>query len=221
MAKDYATKIQILSAKHRDILLEVDAMFEKFLGLSQVQRMIERNYHEQISLSAISTYKQKHWRVWKDMIREQKAAMVAIAEIIGEDGLTAGVNALLWQSLQTLKPTQLMAFKKVLQDGEKVALMKRQFALYAQEHRQRMKERREAAKGKVEVVEDFEAAQRMVDQAKEIFGIGRAAIAPPVPKLLGPAEVLSPAGATDLQAIKWPKETPPVEDPAATGKESA
>ena len=151
--------------------------------------MIERKYHENVGLTAVRSYKQKHWQVFKDMVREQKAAMIAIAEIIGEDGLTAGVNALLWQELQGMTATQLMAFKKVLNDGEKVALMKKQFALYAQEHRQKMKERStQAGKGNIEVVEDFDAARRMVEQAKEIFGIGTTAIAPPVRKLLGPAE---------------------------------
>jgi hypothetical protein len=51
-----------------------------------------------------------------------------------------------------------------------------------------MKERSAAAQGNVEIVEDFEAAQRMVEQAKEIFGIGTRAIAPPVQKFLGPAQ---------------------------------
>jgi hypothetical protein len=180
--------IQILSAKHSDIMQAVDKMFDKFATALQVHRMIERRYHENVGLTAVRTYKRNHWQVFKDMVREQKAAMVAIAEIIGEDGLTAGVNALLWQELQSMTATQLMAFKKVLNDGEKVALMKKQFALYAQEHRQRMKERSAAAKGNIEVVEDFDAARRMVEQAKEIFGIGTTAIAPPVQKLLGPAE---------------------------------
>ena len=105
--------------------------------------MIERKYHENVGLTAVRSYKKKHWQVFKDMVREQKAAMTAIAEIIGEDGLTAGVNALLWQELQAMTPTQLMAFKKVMNDGAKVALMKKQFALYAQEHRQKMKDLRE------------------------------------------------------------------------------
>ncbi len=189
MAKDQACKMQILSAKHPDLLQVVDKMFEKFATALKVHQMIERQYHENVGLTAVRSYKQKHWQVFKDMVREQKAAMVAIAEIIGEDGLTAGVNALLWQELQTMTPTQLMAFKKVLNDGQKVELMKKQFALYAQEHRQRMKERSaQAGKGNVEVVEDFDAARRMVEQAKEIFGIGRTAMVPPSQKLLGPGE---------------------------------
>ena len=191
MAKDQATKIQILSAKHPDILLAVDGMFEKYANLGQVQRMIEQRYHETVCLTAIRTYKQKHWKVWKNMVREQKATMVAIAEIVGEDGLTAGVNALLWQELQTMTPTQLMSFKKICNDSAKVALMKKQFALYAQEHRQKMQERRDSMKAGEdgsEVVDDFEAAQKVVQQVKEIFGIGTRQIAPPVQKLLGPAE---------------------------------
>ena len=188
MAKDQACKLQILSAKHKDLLQVVDKMFDRFATVLQVHQTIERKYHENVGLTAVRSYKQKHWQVFKDMVRGQKAAMTAISEIIGEDGLTAGVNALLWQSLQTLTPTQLMALKKVLNDGAKVELMKKQFALYAQEHRQRMKERSAAAQGNVEIVEDFEAAQRMVEQAKEIFGIGTRAIAPPVQKFLGPAQ---------------------------------
>jgi len=191
VGKDQACKLQILSAKHPALLQAVDAMFEKFATIPQVRRMIERQYHEDVGVTAVTKYKHKHWQVFKDMVREQKAAMTAIAEIVGEDGLTAGVNALLWQELQGMTATQLMAFKKVLNDGQKVELLKKQFALYAQEHRQRMKERSasmKAGKGTIEVVEDFDAARRMVEQAKEIFGIGTTAIAPPVQKLLGPAE---------------------------------
>jgi hypothetical protein len=167
--------------------------------------MIERKYHETIAESSISNYKKKHWNTHLEMVRERKAAMRGVAEIVGEDGLNAGVNALLWEGLEEMTVPQLMSFKKVLNDGAKVELMKKQFALFAQEHRQKMKERStQAGKGNIEVVEDFDAARRMVEQAKEIFGIGKTAIAPPVPKLLGPAD-----------------ELPSPEVPAAAGKESA
>ncbi len=190
MAKDQACKLQILSVKHPALLHVVDTMFEKFATVPQVRRMIERKYHEDVGATAVRSYKQKHWQVHKDMICERKTAMKAVSQLVGEDGLTAGVNALLWESLQEMTVPQLMAFKKVLNDGEKVKLMKKQFALYAQEHRQKMKERSgmQAGKGNIEVVEDFDAARRMVEQAKEIFGIGTTAIAPPVRKLLGAAE---------------------------------
>ncbi len=203
MAKDQACKLQILSVKHPDLLHVVDTMFEKFATVPQVRRMIERKYHEDVGATAVTKYKHKHWQVFKDMVREQKAAMTAISEIIGEDGLTAGVNALLWQELQGMTATQLMAFKKICNDSAKVALMKKQFALYAQEHRQRMKERSsmQAGKGNIEVVEDFDAARRMVEQAKEIFGIGTTAIAPPVQKLLGAAEE-SPSPDAVAAAVK-------------------
>jgi sulfur relay (sulfurtransferase) DsrC/TusE family protein len=190
VAKDQACKLQILSVKHPDLLQVVEAMFEKFATVPQVRRMIERRYHEDVGQTAVTKYKHKHWQPFKDTVRDQKAAMVAIAEIIGEDGLTAGVNALLWQELQGMTATQLMAFKKICNDSAKVALMKKQFALFAEEHRQKMKERAaalEAGKDGADVVEDFEAARRMVEQAKEIFGIGTRAIAPPVQKFLGPA----------------------------------
>jgi hypothetical protein len=187
VAKDLACKLQILSAKHPDILQAADGMFNRFATVLQVRQMILRKYHEDISDTAVRNYKQKHWQVFKTMVREQKAAMKAIAEIIGEDGLTAGVNALLWQSLQAMTPQQLMAFKKVLNDGEKVALMKKQFALYAQEHRQKMKERR-STQDNTTVVEDYEAARRMAEQAKAIFGIGTTAITSPAQKLLGPGQ---------------------------------
>jgi 2-phosphoglycerate kinase len=207
VAKDQACKLQILSAKHPDILVAVNIMFSKFATLEQVREMIERKYHETIAESSISNYKKKHWNTHLEMVCERKAAMRGVAEIVGEDGLTAGVNALLWEGLEEMTVPQLMSFKKVLNDGAKVELMKKQFALYAQEHRQKMKERSEsmkAGKGNVEVVEDFDMARRMVEQAKEIFGIGKSAIAPPLPKLLGPSD-----------------ELPSPEVPAVAGKESA
>ena len=189
MAKDQACKLQILSAKHPGMLLAVDKMFDKFTTRLQVVQMIEREYHEDVGMTAISNYKVNHYNVQQSMIREQKAAMKGVSQLVGEDGLTAGVNALLWQELQTMTPTQLMSFKKICNDTAKVTLLKKQFALYAQEHRQKMKERSmQAEKGKVEIVDDFDAARRMVEQAKEIFGIGTTAYDPPVRKILGPAE---------------------------------
>ena len=197
MARDYASKIQIISVKHPGLLRAVDQMFDEYKTLEQVQEMIATQYHEELSIQAVETYKNRHWKVQKAKIQEQLANMRAIAKLVGEDGLTAAVTALLWQALQTMTAAQLMAFKKVLNDGEKVALMKKQFALYAQEHRQKMKERSaalEAGKDGAYVVEDFEAAQRMVEQAKEIFGIGTRAIAPPVQKFLCPAQALPAPG---------------------------
>jgi hypothetical protein len=188
VARDYASKIQIISVKHPGLLRAVDTMFDEFATFQQVQEMIENKYQEKLSLQAVETYKNRHWKVQKEKIQAQLVNMRAIAKLVGEDGLTAGVTALLWQALQTMTVPQLMALKKVLNDDQKVALMKKQFALYAQEHRQKMKERSAAGKGNIEVVEDFEAARRMVEQAKEIFGIGTTAIARPVPKMLGPAE---------------------------------
>jgi len=186
VAKDQACKLQILSAEHPDLLQAVDAMFDKYATVLAVRRMIEHKYHEDAGETAVSTYKKKHWQVQKDAVMERLIAMKAVSKLVGEDGLTAGVNALLWESLQEMTTPQLMAFKKVMNDAQKVELLKKQFALYAQEHRQKMKERSaEAGKGNVEVVEDFEAARRMVEQAKEIFGIGTTAYPPPAPKLLG------------------------------------
>jgi hypoxanthine phosphoribosyltransferase len=209
VTRDQASKIQILSAKHEGLLLVVDRMFDKFATLQEVQEMIERKYHEKISETAVSTYKKKHWKVQKDKVRDQKTTMKAIAEIIGEDGLDAGVTALLWQALQTMTPPQLIALKKVLNDDKKVELVKQQFALYAQAHRQKMEERSsmKAGKGRApaeEGVEDFDAAQRVVERVKEIFGIGTASIETPTQRLLAP-----------------PEELPSPVAPAAAGKENA
>lgn len=209
MARDQASKIQILSAKHEGLLLVVDRMFDKFATLQEVQEMIERKYHEKISSTAVHTYKKKHWKVQKDKVREQKTTIKAIVQIVGEDGLDAGVTALLWQALQTMTPPQLIALKRVLNDDKKVELMKQQFALYAQAHRQKMEERSGMKAGKSgapaeEGVGDFDAAQRVVERVKEIFGIGTASIETPTQRLLAP-----------------PEELPLPVAPAAAGKESA
>jgi hypothetical protein len=188
VARDQASKIQILSVKHRGLLQAVDRMFDDYASLEQVLQMIEREYHEKVSTQAVETYKKRHWQVQKDRIRDQKAFLTAIAEIIGKDGLDAAVNALLWQALQTMTPPQLIALKKVVNDEKKVELMKKQFALYAEEHRLRMQERKKASEDDTYVLEDFDAAQKVVQQVKEIFGIGTRQIAPPAQKLLGPAQ---------------------------------
>jgi hypothetical protein len=198
VAKDQACKLQLLSVEHPDLLQTVDAMFDKFATLRQVHDMIEHKYHEDAGITAVSTYKKEHWKRRKDAICERKNAMTAISELVGEDGLTAGVNALLWESLQAMTVPQLMAFKKVMNDGEKVQLMKKQFALYAQEHRQKMQERRDTAKaGKVtsEVVcgaEDYARAQRVVRQVKDIFGIDMGDTEPPNPRFLLAAPQVPP-----------------------------
>jgi hypothetical protein len=209
VAKDQAAKLQILSAKHQDILLAVDKMFEKFATLRQVQEMIRHKYHEEVGLTAIRKYKQKHYNAFKEMVRQQKADIKGIAETIGEDGLSLAVNALLWQELQTMKPTELVAFRKVMNDSEKVAVLKKQFALLAKEHRLKMQERRASLKGGVvdaEVVdpaEDYARAQRVVAQVKEIFGIGMTPFEPHRPPAL-------PAGEEEPPPEGEPAEDEPV-----------
>lgn len=194
MAKDQACKLQILSAKHPDILQAVDAMFNRFHTVLQVHQMIERQYHEFVGLTAVRSYKQNHWQVFKDMVREQKAAVQGIAEIIGDDGLSMGVNALLWQELQKLSAPQLIAFRKVLNDSEKVAQLKKQVALQVEEHRQKMKERAAESKDRkettvhVDPAEDYARAQKVVNRVKEIFGIGMSAPKASNAKPAGPAE---------------------------------
>jgi hypothetical protein len=197
VAKDRASKIQLLSVKHPGLMMAVDTMFEEFGTLQGVSDMIERVYHEKASRSAVSTYKQKHWKVWKDKIQETVTSMRAISRLVGEDGLTAGVRALLWQALQTMTPPQLISLKRALNDDKKVDLMKKHFALYAEEHRQKMEQRSaimKASQADTDVVDDYEAAQQVVEQVKEIFGIGTRQLAPPAPKLLAPPqEMPSPA----------------------------
>ena len=194
MPRDRASKIQILSAKHDGLLLVVDRMFDNFATLKDVQEMIERDYHEKLSCGAVLTYKTRHYKVQKEKIQEQKTALKAIAKLVGEDGLSAGVMALLWQALQTMTPPQLIALQRALDNHEKTELAKKLFALHAEEHRQKMKERRAAEKaGKVasavvDGADDYAQAQKVLERVKEIFGIGPASIEPPDQPLLGPAE---------------------------------
>lgn len=188
MAKDQACKLQVLSAKHPNLLQTVDGMFNKFRTPLQVHQMIEQKYHESVGLTAVRKYKKEHWQVFRNMVREQKADLTAIGEIIGEDGLTTAVNALLWQELQAMTSTQLVSFKKVLNDSAKVGVMKQQFALYAKEHRQKMLDLKAASAHQNEAapdpVEDYEKAQRVVEQVKEMFGIGMTDTLPPSPRQL-------------------------------------
>ena len=203
MAKDQACKLQILSGKHPDLLVTVHKMFKKFATLEQVQEMIACKYHETIAETAIAFYKKKYWNTHLRMVREQKAFMLGVAEIIGEGGLVAGVNALLWESLQGMTVPQLTAFKKVLCDGEKVRLMKKQFALLAKEHRQKMKERKKASEGGSEdedPAESYARAQRVVAQVKEMFGIGMTGAVPPTPPRFSVGKPEPPAVATSGNA---------------------
>lgn len=225
MPRNFASKVQILSVKHKGLLQAVDRMFDEFATLKQVQEMIVRDYGEKISWYAVKTYKNHHWKVQKEKLEERKRTMKLFADLIGEDGLSAGVNALLWQALQTMTPTQLLAFKRVANDTEKVALMKKRFALFAEEHRQKMKERRSAEKaGEVTVVDaadDYARAQRVVAQVKEIFGIGMSEIVPPPQRLLGAGEGEAPPVAADNPAPVGPEQMPSSDAPASADKESA
>ncbi len=187
MPRDRASKIQILSAKHKGLLLVVDKMFDKYATLQQVREMIEQKYHEKISETAVNTYKTRHWKVQKDRILEQKTAMKAIAELVGEDGLSAGVTALLWEALQTMTPPQLIALKRALDNHEKTELAKKLFALRAEE--------KAGVVTVVNAADDYAEAQKVVQQVKEIFGIGMTGIEPPEPRLLGPAQQSPSAGA--------------------------
>jgi hypothetical protein len=158
-------------------------MFSKGATVGQVRDTIEHKYGEKIANSSVDRYKTKHLDPQKAMVGGQKAVIGRVTRKIGEKGLTAGVNALLWQSLQEMTVPQLTALKKVLNDGKKVRLMEKKLDLYAEEHEQKMEERRAALAKDDESevsdpVEDYEKAQRVVEQVKEIFGIGRTPLKP-------------------------------------------
>lgn len=217
MAREYASKLEKLSAKHDDILVVVDRMFQKFSTMQQVQDKIKRDYDEEVGLTAISTYKHKRFDVFRDMVRRQKADILSVAEIIGEDGLGMAVNALLWQELQGMTPTQLVAFLKVMNDTEKVTVLKKQFALLAQEHREKMKQRKATGeKGCThDATEEYAKAQRVVAQVKEMFGIGMSAGEPPQPKLLGSGQSTTSMDVAPDRAVEQPQPDAP-----AAGNES-
>jgi hypothetical protein len=192
--------LQLLADKHSGLLPAVDRMFDRFGSLPQVQAMIRCKFKEEVPLASLDSYKRTHWQTFKNMVRRQKADIVAIGQIIGEYGLSFAVNALLWQELQTLTPKELIGFRKVLNDTEKVALLHKQFALAAEKHYQAMKERVEASAGKpvpVDVAEEYDRAQRVVAQVKEMFGIGMTASEPPAP----PAESQKALPAADALEI--------------------
>lgn len=220
MAKDQALKIEILSGKHPGLLLAVDEMFDRYAYLSHVQRMIEEKCHETISLTAISNYKQKQWKRRKDMVEDQITCMRAVLKVIGEDGLGVAANALLWQEMQTMTVTEKINLKKVMNDELKVALLKKQLALAAQEQRLKIEQRRAAIAANEETdespdpMEDYAKAQRVVRQVKEIFGIGMTAVEPPDQR---PTEIACPPH----RAIKPSEEPEAAEVPNAADKESA
>jgi len=201
VAKDQACKLQILSVEHPGMLQTVDTMFDKYATVLEVRRMLERKYRVVLGVTAIRGYKKNHWKARKDAVSERVTAMKSVSTLVGEEGLTAGVNALLWESLQEMSVPQLMTFKKVLNDGEKVRLVQRQFALHVKEYQQRKKQLRGGADEGTETVdpaEDYAKAQRVVAQVKEIFGIGMTSYEPPAPRRAHvPAPVPPPAGPGD------------------------
>lgn len=185
MPRDQACKVQLLSVKHPDLLVTVNTMFSNRATVGQVRDAIERKYGEPIATSSVSRYKTNVYDPQHKRVGGQKGVIRRVTRKIGDKGLTEGVNSLLWESLQQMTVPQLTALKKVLNDGQKVRLMEEKLALYAKEHEQNMAERRAAlAKGdESEVsdpVEDYEKAQRVVAQVKEIFGIGMTAQKPPM-----------------------------------------
>jgi hypothetical protein len=194
VAKDQALKIEILSAKHPGLLLEVDQLFDRYAFLSHVQRLIEEKCHQTISLTAIANYKQKQWKRRRDLVEDQITCMRAMNKVIGEDGLSVAANALLWQEMQEMSVTEKINLKKVLNDDQKVELLKKQFALASQELRLKIEERRAAVEAGKESdeppdpAEEYAKAQRVVQQVKDIFGIGRTGAKPPNQRLLRPAE---------------------------------
>ena len=84
MAKDQACKLQILSAKHPDLLQAVDAMFEAFKTIQAVEAMIRGEYGERISHTTVWNYKRQSWNVRRKRDQEARAAMTAHQELVSE-----------------------------------------------------------------------------------------------------------------------------------------
>src|SRR5580698_4047045 len=120
MVPDRPCKMQLMSVKHQNLLPRVNEMFTQYATLDDVVEMVEREFNEKISRHAVQTYKNMHWKRRLDRVDEQKRMMIRVAAVVGEEGLAAGVNAMIWESLQRMSVAELTNFKKVLNDGEKV-----------------------------------------------------------------------------------------------------
>jgi len=192
VARDQAVKLQLISRNHPGMLGAVDKMFDAKSTYTKIRAMLEREYQEKVTYLVLRQYKELIWNVQQNRVEGQKTTMLAFNQLTREHGLSAGVNALLWEALQSMPVPQLISLKKAFNDDDKIQLMKERFALFQEEHRLKMEEREAGLKEAAvdgEIVDgpaDYLQAQKVVQQVKEIFGIGMSEIEPPDQQYLPP-----------------------------------
>lgn len=85
MERHAATKMQILEARHPGLCQKVDAMFEAFTPVRAIAAMIQSEYGERISHTAVWTYKKRSWNVRRDRIQQMNAVLTACQELANEE----------------------------------------------------------------------------------------------------------------------------------------
>jgi hypothetical protein len=69
----------MLDAWHPGLIEKMDAMFAEFWPAAEIRQMVQAQYGERLSLSAIEKYKSKHWRARRELVQQMSQAIGASA----------------------------------------------------------------------------------------------------------------------------------------------
>ena len=78
------SKVLVLDTRHPGLVQKVDAMFDAFATVEDVEAMIRTEYGERISHTTVWKYKKQFWTVPRARSQKARAAMTAYQELVNE-----------------------------------------------------------------------------------------------------------------------------------------
>lgn len=149
------TRVEILEADHPGLLTDVRNCLEHGWSNARTSQFLRDKYHLAIPTRTLGTYRAKRWKVQRQEIEAKRQNIQHVAELITDRDLDNALLAKLWQAQDELSLDELLKVRNSIT--------------------QRLRAQKEPAtdtEPELTPEQEYEHAQAVVAQVKEIFGIG-------------------------------------------------
>jgi len=117
------TIVESLEVKHPGLEKDVCGWLKGYLTGEEVAARLLKKYHETVSPRNINNYRRQRLDRVEQRIQDQKISYLAFMEAVGEKGLDAGAAAKLWEALQSMTPTELIAVRRLQVERARVRVL--------------------------------------------------------------------------------------------------
>jgi len=117
------TMIERLNVKHPGLEKDVCDWLKSYVTGAEIAARVLAKYSETVSPKNINNYRRRRLNRVEQRIQDQKISYLAFMEAVGEKGLDAGAAAKLWEALQSMTPTELIAVRRLQLERERLGVL--------------------------------------------------------------------------------------------------